>query len=356
MEKQDAKYNVKIENANGETINIGDFSQVIHKGVTALTTLLSNEKIYNQVLVCSTDSQKISKQIDNLRIYKDIHDLLYRLEFNCYRGIALEAKRSILDNISIQTLIEHKYNLEQIIIQFQDIKAKANHESFTISWIEELEKAKNKLKNSIGSSDIIQLKEAVRIINRILNIHPNQINSALNSTAKNLNLSNLIDLMGCLLTNLANSYLESSKIEKFKYSVEALKSLRDKIIDIIQVHNDWQLIDFELRFFESNIYRGDYLEAKDSWSYLTEKITNKCISSQANLVNPIREYEKDLEYELFLDNPNINKLNYHSRSYRRVISDHLYNITNNVQALFNELQRVDNSLTLIINMTLHDGI
>ena len=69
MEKQDAKYNVKIENANGETINIGDFSQVIHKGVTALTTLLSNEKIYNQVLVCSTDSQKISKQIDNFRIY-----------------------------------------------------------------------------------------------------------------------------------------------------------------------------------------------------------------------------------------------------------------------------------------------
>jgi hypothetical protein len=355
MENQDVKYSVKIENANGKTINIGDCSHIINKGLMTLTTLLSDEKIYNQILLCRAESQNISKQIDNLRSYKDIHDLLYRLEFNCYGGIAIEARRLTLDNISVQTLIEHEYNLKQIIAQSKDVKAKANNESFSIFWIGKLEEALMELQNAIDTADKTQLQKAVRIIDRVLNIQPSQVNVALNSVAKNLDLSNLIDLMNCISSDLSNSDLEKIKIEKYKDSIEFLNSLRKKLCNIVHRHNDWHLIDVELRFFESTIDR-DYAEAKDSWSYLVEQTEKQCDSSQADWVNKIKEHEKILENELFLETPNVNKLNRYFRNYRRSTGDYLYKITDDMKAVFDDLQKIDNSLTLIINMTLHDGI
>lgn len=353
MEKQDAKYIFNIQ--NGENFDIGDRRQVIHKGLMVLTTLLSDEKIYNQILLCRADSQNISRQIDNLRFYKDIHDLLYRLEFNCYGGIAIEARRLTLDSISIHTLIEHKCNLKQIIAQFKDVKAKANNESFSISWIAKLEEALTELQNAIDTANRTQLQKAVRIINRVLNIQPSQVNVALNSAAKNLDLSNLVGLMNCISNNLDNSDLEESKAKKYKDSIEVLNGLHDKLCNVVLHHNDWQLIDVELRFFESTIDR-DYAEAKDSWSYLLEKTENQYNNSQTNWVNNIKEQEKILENELFLETPNINKLNRYFRNYRRSVSDYLYKITNDMKALFDDLQKIDDSLTLIINMTLHDGI
>lgn len=353
MEKQDAKYIFNIQ--NGENFDIGDRSTVVHKGLMVLTTILSDEIIYNQILLCRADSQNISKQIDKLRIYKNIYDLLYRLEFNFCRAIVIETRRLTLDSISIQTLIEHKCNLQQIITQFKNIQARANHNSFTISWIGELEKALDKLENAINNSDKSQLLVATRIINRILNIQPSQINVALNSAAKILDLSNLINLMNCILENLTKSDLEKSKIEKYKDSIEVLNSLHNKLCNVVLHHNNWQLIDVELRFFESTIDR-DYAEAKDSWSYLVEQTEKQCDNSQADWVNNIKEHEKILENELFLETPNINKLNRYFRNYRRSISDYLYKITDDMKALFDDLQKIDDSLTLIINMTLHDGI
>lgn len=353
MEKQDAKYIFNIQ--NGENFDIGDHSQVVHKGLMVLTTILSDEIIYNQILLCRADSQNISRQIDKLIIYKDIHDLLYRLEFNCYRGIAIEARRLTLDTTSVQALIEHACNLKQIIAQFKNVKAKANNESFSILWIGKLEEALTELQNAIDTADKTQLQKAVKIINRVLNIQPSQVNVALNSAAKNLDLSNLIGLMNCISNNLTNSDLEKSKIKKYEDSIEVLNSLLDKLCNVVLHHNDWQLIDVELRFFESTIDR-DYAEAKDSWSYLVEQTKNQCNNSQADWVNNIKEQEKILENELFLETPNINKLNRYFRNYRRIISEYLYKITDDMKALFDDLQKIDDSLTLIIDMTLHDGI
>ncbi|PSB04969.1 hypothetical protein [Merismopedia glauca] len=353
MENQDAKYIINIQ--NGENINIGDQSQMIRRGFIALATLMSDERVYDLVLLCRSDFKNIYNQIDLLRTYKKLHDILHTIEFHCYRGIVQEARHFPQDLISIDTLIEHKFTLEHNIDRLQDISSQVNFQSSTISCLPQLEEALEKLENAIEHSDKDRLQKAIKILNRVLAIHPSQINTTLNVAAKSLYLSNLIKSINSILDNLVTRNLESDKIERLKNSVEALDNLQKYISILIKNHDDWQLIDLNLRLIEATIDR-DYLELEQSWIDLKAMIEKQCGNSEENWAQFLRQDGKSLETALFVENQNLDRIKRCFRSYRRRASNYFYKVDQDLLRLFEDLRVVDEPLTCIIEMIVYDGI
>ena len=83
-----------IHAAAGATVIVGGLPDVIGQGLTALHELMQRSPdVQTAVIVFQSNFQAAHQQVDILADYKDVHDLLHRLQFHCYSGVVQAAPR-----------------------------------------------------------------------------------------------------------------------------------------------------------------------------------------------------------------------------------------------------------------------
>jgi len=319
----------------------------VREGLNALADMAVIPEIRDAIVAFRTDFKAACDQISILASYKDLHDLLHRLEFECYKNIILDAKRFPDDEISLETLIEYGLTLQSIIHQLETIASREVLVTQEVLWIRELEQAHAEFQNALDEQNAHHLKQTIRLLSRVLAIHPSRINTHLNAAARALRLPSLGGAMEHILRHLNSSELSADKTAQFQQGFEALNQMQERLLALVIVHDSWQVVDVELRQLEVSLdHSTDNL--KISWSYLKVRVSKLCDGNTDSWSIGFQKDGENLECVLTAAVQDINQIRRCFRLYRRRASERFYQIDIALKRLCDELRTIGEPLASVL--------
>lgn len=343
----DAETIRKIIQDELQSLPHGYNSQSVRNGLYALTELMAAPEVRAAVVAFRTDFQAVCEQIDVVGNYKDLHDLLHTLEFQCYSGIVQEARRFPDDETALDILRDYELTLQQIVTDVREVAVRGTLVTNETLWVKDLERTTEELRIAIENLETRQLKRAVWLINRVLAIQPSRINTSLNTAARALRLPALVKAMTCVRDNLAHGELDPEKTSQFKDGVEALANLEFSLTVLVRSHNNWQELDLELRRIEANLEQ-DIFELEMSWLDLKAMAESLYSSSIDEWALSFKKDSENLDSAIASQNPA--KVKRYFRSYRRRASDRFYRVDVELKRLCGNLRIVGEPLASVLRM------
>lgn len=275
-------------------------SQSAEEGLRALVKLMQDPDVQAKVATFKAVFETSSMQIEVLGYYKDLHDLLHTLQFNCYNyltSIVRTAKRDPDDMSIWENVVEYELVL-QSILDGLDKASKQSSLSQAQPWIQRLIQDLKLLFQALEQNNPEQIDAAIRPVQRVLATEPSRINDRLSAAAEALPLPMLVEALTGVRNSLDKTRVNPVTVKKFVDGVQALDGLKTSLATLIVSHNTWQNVDIVIRRIEGNMAQ-DYSELEYSWSDLktmTETQFNGCDELWAQLLRKeIAKLDKALE-------------------------------------------------------------
>lgn len=317
-------------------------------GLRALTDLMrSDEAVSAAVTAFQTDFQAVGEQLSLLADYKSQHDLLHKLQFQCYTGLLQAASRFPDDEMALSNLADYQLELESIVAALKEVAAHLALAQQDLSWVDDLASAKGGLQNAVDTLDPKPLKQAIWRVNRVLANQPARINSRLNEAARALRLPALTQTLTRVCDNLKSLDLDPDKVGQFQGGVKALGDLDKGLTALVVEHDHWQEIDVELRRVENSM-QNDLMELELSWPDLKLKAESLYAACPAEEATGFRTESQHLEEALAASNPPQVKRFF--RSYRRRAGHRFYRVDGNLKDLCDRLREVAGPLASVLKM------
>ncbi len=324
-----------------------EYHQSVSLGLNALAELMKVPEVQSAVVAFRVDFQAACEQIDVIADYKDLHDLLHTLEFQCYGVIVQEVKRFPDDEVALDDLDYHRGTLQQLIRGIQKVTSRETIAAREVSWLRDLERSQEELQGALEELDLRRLQRTIWLLNRVLAVQPSRINTNLNVAARTLRLPALVTALQFIWESLSHSQLDQEKVRQFQRGVETLAELNQRLAALVVGHDYWQEIDLELRRIEANLDQ-DPIELEMSWPDLKERTA---VLFEKNTDEWALAFQKDyqkLDDSLTSHNPA--RIRRYFRMYRRRASDRFYQVDTTLKRLCDELRKVGEPLTFVLRM------
>jgi Effector-associated domain 10 len=325
-----------------------EYGNSVSQGLNALADLMQYPEAMSAVITFRVDFQAACEQINIIANYKEVHDLLHTLEFQCYNGIVQESKRFPADETGLEILLDHELTLQKILREVQDVTARETIATKEVIWLEDLKRAQVELQGAIEELDTRRLQRSVWLLNRVLAIQPSRINTNLNSAARTLRLPTLVSAMKFIFDKLARSNLDRDKIRQFQEGVEVLAELNERLIALVNGHDYWQELDLELRRIESNLEQ-DSIELEMSWPDLKAR-TDILFAGEIGDPWTVAFEQDGQNLDLAINAQNPAKIKRYFRMYRRRASDRFYRVDASLKRLCEELREVGEPLASVLRI------
>ena len=317
-------------------------------GLRALTELMrSDEAASAAVTAFQTDFQAAGEQLNLLADYKNLHDLLHKLQFQCYTGIVQAASRFPDDEMALGNLADYQLELESIVAALKEVAAHPSLAQQDLSWVDDLASAKGGLQNAVDTLDPKPLKQAIWRVNRVLANQPARMNSRLNQAARALRLPTLTQALARVCDNLKPLNLDPEKVGQFEGGVAALGELDKGLTVLVAEHDHWQEIDVELRRIENSMDK-DLQELEMSWPDLKTKAGPLYVACSEEEAAGFKGESQNLEEALAANNPP--KVKRFFRSYRRRAGNRFYRVDASLKDLCERLRDVAGPLASVLRM------
>lgn len=248
-------------------------------GLKALRKLMADPGVHAVADRFRQDFAGASEHIVVLSDYKDLHDALHDLHFQCYNFALQESRRADVAQVNWDGLLQAEAVLQRILATIQQVAKRPALPPAETTFVEDLATANTELHAAIDASSLPQVKQAVRRIGRVLAIQPSRINLRLSDTARGLPLVELETGMAGVRAQLGDADLASDEGRRFGEGVAALGELRQKVQALCAEHDAWQEIDAEMRRIEAQIGQ-DLGDLEFSWEGLRKKLAARCAASQ----------------------------------------------------------------------------
>jgi len=320
-------------------------TQDVRKGFVALADLLSNPEIYASVTVFRSDFKLIGEQIQLLSYYKTLHDLLHKLEIECYRNIVQEARRFPNDEMVLTMLAEYAMALQGILQEAQRAIAARPAPASDAPWLSKLDDAKQELQTAVDSLDTRPLQKAIFLLTQLLADQPVRLNASLTETAKALRLPELVASLVTLKEKIEAIATDPAKVQQFTEGIASLSGLSVRLGQRVQTHDAWQEVDSILRRIETNLSR-DTTELEWSWTDLKEK-TQLLYSQDADTeILILQQCEQKLDDAITATDPA--KIRHHFCVYRRAALNYFSQVDLSLIQLCGELRTISQSIALVV--------
>jgi hypothetical protein len=339
-----------IQAAQGATviINAGPAAGQAGEGLNALTDLVQRSaEVREAVIGFRTDFQAASEQIDLLIDYKDLHDILHRLQFQCYNSLQQAAPRFPNDDTALDVLTDAQLTLEGILAEVQAFTKRASEAKQDTGWLQDLTDTKTEVRGALDNSDSKPLKKAIWRLNRMLSTQPAKINGRLNTAARALRLSSLTNALNSIVSNVQSLDFDTAKKAAFEKGVNGLVALSFNLTALIESHDAWQTVDVELRRVETLI-EHDLTELEMSWPDLKDKADNLFGGVAEDWATAMQKEAEGLDAALGESNPA--KIKRSFRSFRRRASDRFFRVDVDLKTLCGELRQVGQPLASVLKM------
>ncbi|MGE0449896.1 MAG: effector-associated domain EAD1-containing protein [Vicinamibacterales bacterium] len=250
-------------------------AQTAARGLQTLERLMQNPDVREAVADFQADFEGAAKQIEVLAFYKDMHDLLHTLQFQCYRGITQEAKRFPDDATSREILADHEITFDGLVRQLDDVALRGVAQEAELIWLRDLREAHAEFLKAIQTDAVKSLTRAIWLMDRVLAVQPSQINTRLNAAARALRLEAIVDALTLLLNRFTGGGLDPAKVQTFSESIRSLEALQQNLTALVLEHDRWQALDLDLRRIQQNL-KIDTLELELSWERVHIMIVPLC--------------------------------------------------------------------------------
>jgi hypothetical protein len=224
-------------------------------GLTAMADLLGAPDAQAAVAGFRNSFEIVCRQIDRLSHYKDLHDLLHDLQFNCYNPIVRGAKDFPNNLLFLESLADYAAELQQILNSLWEVLERAAFPTNEQAWIQQLDQASGLLREAIERADKQLLDRATFQIDRVLYLHPTKINERLKEAARDLQLASLIKAMDAVQRSSATAGPAPEKLEQLGRGITAIEQLDQGLARLIEEHDTWQEIDLELHRVDEDLDR-----------------------------------------------------------------------------------------------------
>jgi Effector-associated domain 10 len=325
-----------------------EYGNSVSQGLNALAELMQYPEAISAVITFRVDFQAACERIDIIANYKEVHDLLHTLEFQCYNGIVQESKRFPDDETALEILTDHELTLQKLLREVQEVAERETIATNEVMWLKDLERAQVELQGAIEELDTRRLQRTIWLLNRVLAIQPSRINTNLNSAARTLRLPTLVSAMKFICDKLVKSNLDRDKIWQFQEGVEVLAELKERLIALVIGHDYWQELDLELRRIEANLEQ-DSIELEMSWPDLKER-TDVLFAGEPGDPWTVSFQQDSQNLDLALNAQNPVKIKRYFRMYRRRASDRFFQVDVSLKRLCDELREVGEPLASVLRM------
>ncbi len=317
-------------------------------GLQALGDLVQRSPRMRVALIAfRSDFQATCTQVDVLGDYKDLHDLLHRLQFDCYNVIIKAAARFPADETALDDLQDYLLGLEDILAQLRVVSKRAAVAAADTTWISDVAGARDELKRVTEQADAKMLKQAIWRLNRTLSIQPTRINTRLTEAARALRLAALVEALAVAREHLAAPGLEADKVRQLQAGLEALDSLGRSLHAQVENHDQWQGVDVELRRVEALI-ETDLMELQMSWPDLKAMAEPLYRAQSDEWALSMSKEAEALDEALAADNPVKTRRAF--RNYRNRAGHHFFQVDSDLRKLCGELRPIGEPLTLVLRM------
>jgi hypothetical protein len=315
-------------------------------GLSSLPKLI--DKVYDVLTSFRAHFQAASALIEIMSDYKYLHDALHELQIHCYDRILQEAKRFPGDDLTRDNLDDHSQTLQSIIDRLRNVARRPTLVNNDTSWIDSLQQARTTLDDAIANNDSKQLNRCLYLINRVLSLRPAEINVRLNSAARNLRLSEIVQALALARDRLLALHLDDDDdVPKFITGVDALISLDHTLSIYTLDHDKWQAIDTELRQIEVDlVLHMD--DIKLAWEPLEQTINPILKNSTEVWAQALLETGGKVDSAIAEQDPV--QIREQIRRFRRRALERFYLVDMNLKALCDELRTVGQPLAAVTRL------
>lgn len=222
-------------------------------GITAMLDLMSAPDVRAGLATFQEAFAEVCRRIDLLGSYKDLHDLLHELQFNCYGPITRGARRFPDDEFFRESLNDYEFELEKIRTNLWETIERADLPASERAWIRQIDQAAEWLRAAIAELGREQLDRALAQIGRVLYIHPTRINERLKEAARDLPLATLLQAMDAVERRSAARGLDPGKLRQVEQGGATLRQIGEDLDRLIAEHDTWQEVELELCQIEDHL-------------------------------------------------------------------------------------------------------
>lgn len=313
-------------------------------GLKALRKLIADPAVY---VADRFDAafKAASEHIVILSDYKDLHDALHNLHFQCYNFVLRESRRSDAGEVNWEVLGPPASTLGQIIATIAAVAGRPPLPPSETAFLAELQTASTELAAALKTTDLAPLKQATRRIGRVLAIQPSRINLRLSDNARELPLADLEKSMAKIREQLTETDLATEQGRRFADGVGALTRLRTGVKELCDEHDAWQEIDAEMRRIEAQL-GTDLGDLEFSWESLRKRIAALCPPSEGKWAAVLNEEIQNLDSALAAGHPPII-----TQAFKRCYSKagtRFYDVDFELKSLCDELRKVGAELDRIL--------
>lgn len=316
-------------------------------GLTAMADLISVPDVRARIEGFQDSFGIACRQIDRLSNYKDLHDLLHDLQFNCYNPI-MRGARDFPDNtLFVESLEDYAAELQQVINGLWEIAERAVFSTNEQAWIRQFSPTSELLRNAIEQSSKILLDRVTFQIGRVLYVHPTRINERLKETARDLPLSKLIEAMVFVRQYPAYSNIDTDKLRQVGQGVAALELLSRNLAQLIDEHDVWQEIELELQRIEERVEQH-LQELEWLWPDLKARFTPLCHERNDRWTQELWQASEKLDRMLAMPTPTAVAAAF--RPFRRQAGLCFFQADKKLKDLCRSLRRVDGPLNSVLRV------
>lgn len=320
----------------------------VRRGLAALGELLEEEEARRAVVAFSIHFREANQQVEVLNSYKDLHDLLHRLQHDVYEPIAQEAKRFPDDEDARENLLVHEQGLQEALDELADLVAHGTFISDEPARIQaELGEARETLRPALEASDVPGLRKAIWRLNHVLALMPPKINVRLNDAARALNLEDLAASMEIVCRKLRELGLRPEQVDQFEEGVAALARLAGTLTTLVGDHDRWQWVEQELRRIEGDLARS-LEELENSWPQLKSQMEPLYAGSAESWAVALKTDGEKLEVTLATQD--LVKVRQCFRSYRRQAGRRFFRVDDTLKRQCHELRHAGEPLAAVLRI------
>jgi hypothetical protein len=313
----------------------------------ALPGLMTSATVRALVATFRTNFQASSQQIDLLVQYKDVHDLLHKLQFRCYNVIIQEVGRFPADSLAVDNLLNYEVTLQDLLAELRAVAARSVIPPAELAWIDDVAQAQAKLNEALVQLNLESLKRAVWLLKRVIALQPSSVNQRLNAAARALRLDALIEAMMAIYEALRGSGASVERATQFQTGVEALRSLHMRLTSLVEAHDHWQAFERILsRIDDVLIY--DLSELEFSWPDVQMRMELLCQESNEEWVQLLQADGAQVVSALMAQNPAL--IQRYFRRYRQRAGNRFYQVDSMLKTLCEELRKVGEPLASVLKL------